>query len=234
MTNLIADLSQQKAARVAGFAWLVIILTSILSLIFVESKLVVEGNVPETVNNIISNELLFRIGAAYELIMFPSVVILSLALYVILKPVSKNLALLALLWRLGEAILGSVAVLSSLTVLLLLNGESYPAVFETEQLQALVGLFLDVRSAALSIVLVFLSLGSIVFSYLFFTSKYIPRILAVFGIFSFLLMLIGVIVNILSPNDALKALAAPAILFEVLIGLWLLFKGISVKSFKSS
>ena len=57
--------------------------------------------------------------------MFVSVVILSLALYVTLTPVNKNLALLALFWRLGEAILGGVAVLSSLIVLLLLNGKDY-------------------------------------------------------------------------------------------------------------
>jgi len=229
-SNKTAD-TQQKAARVAGFLYLIIIITSILSMILVESKLVVPGDAAATVNNIMANELLFRIGAAYDLIMFASVVILSVALYVILKTVNKNLALLALCWRLAEAILGCVAALSSLIVLLLLNGEIYSAAFETQQLQALVRLFLDVRSAALTLVFVFLSLGTIVFCYLFFKSKYIPRILAAFGIFSFLLMLIGSFVSILLPDYAaiLQFAFAPAALFEIVIGLWLLFKGVDVE-----
>lgn len=226
-----AETSQQKAARVAGLAYLLIIITSVLSMIFLDSKLTVKGNTAATVNNIMANEVLFRIMTAYDLIMFTSVVILSLALYVTLKPVSRNLALLALLWRLGEVIIGGVAVLSSLIVLVLLNGADYSAVFETGQLHALVGLFLHVRFAAFSIVFVFLSLGSIVFFYLFFKSKYVPRILAALGIFSFSLMLMWPFVNIFSPNYAAMiqgASFAPAIIFELIIGFWLLSKGVNV------
>ena len=232
MANRMADTSQQKAARVAGLAYLLIIITSLLAMIFGPFKLIVKGNHVATFNNIMANEGLFRIGAAYDLIMFASVVILALALYVVLKPVNKNLALLALLWRLGEAILGCLTVLGSFIVMLLLNGEEYSTVFETEQLQALVGLFLDVNSAVLSIVFVFLSLGTIVFCYLFFKSKYIPGILAAFGIFSFLLMLIGTFVSILLSKYAamIQIISSPpAILFEVTIGLWLLFKGVNVQ-----
>ncbi len=230
-TARIVDTAQRKAARVAGLAYLLIIITSLLSMVFLDSKLTVKGDAVATVNNIMANELLFRIMTAYDLIMFTSVVILSLALYITLKPVSNNLALVALFWRMGEAILGGVTVLSSLIVLLLLNGENYSAVFESAQLQALVGLFLDVRWAAMTIVFVFLSLGSIVFSYLFFKSKYVPRILAAFGIFSFSLMLIWPFVNILLPKYAAiiqSVSLAPAILFEIIIGFWLLFKGVNV------
>ena len=232
MKNSIADIPLRKAARVAGFLYLLIIITSLLSMIFVESNLIMPGNDAATFNNIMANELLFRIGVAYDLIMFASVVILSLALYVILKTVNKNLALLALFWRLAEAIIGGVTVLFSFIVLQLLNGEGYSAVFETEQLQALVGLFLNVRTAGLTIVIVFLCLGTTVFCYLFFKSRYVPRILAAWGIFSFLLMLIYSFVNILLPNSPAMIQTVcwtPAILFEVIIGLWLLFKGVNVQ-----
>ena len=100
-------------------------------------------------------------------------------------------------------------------------------------MQALVGLFLvDVQSAARSILIVFISLGTIVFCYLFFKSKYIPRILAGFGIFSFLLTLTYYIVAILFPNlPAMIQIVChlPGILFEVIIGLWLLIKGVNVE-----
>ena len=232
MTNRIAKTSPLIYARVAGFVYLITIITNILAVVFLDSKLLVPGNAAATFNNIMANQLLFRVGIAYNLIMFASVVLLSWALYVILKTVNKNLALLALLWRLVEAAVGCLMVLSSLIVLLLLNGEIYSAVFETEQLQALVGLLVGVSSAALSILFVFLSLGTIVFCYLFFKSRYIPRILSAFGIFSFLLALIGTFVSILIPNIAVMVFAAPAGLFELVIGLWLLLKGVNVEQWE--
>jgi len=199
---------------------------------FVDSKLIVSGNDAVTANNIMANDLLFRIGIAGVLIIYTSVVVLSLALYVILKTVNKNLALLAMLLRSGEAILGSVTVLISFIVLLLLNGKGYSTIFETEQLQALVGLFLNVRTAGLDIVLIFVGLGGTVFCYLFFKSKYVPRILAAWGIFTYLSMLILSFVSILLPNHPAMieiVLYALGTFFELIFGFWLLFKGVNVQ-----
>jgi hypothetical protein len=60
MTNSLADISQRQAAKVAGLAYVLIIILSILKLIFV-GNLVVPGNDAATTNNIMANELLFRI-----------------------------------------------------------------------------------------------------------------------------------------------------------------------------
>jgi hypothetical protein len=161
--------------------------------------------------------------------MFAGVVGLAVALYIVLKPVSKNLALLAMSWRLGEAILGGVTVFVSSIIFLIVNSRDHMTMFTPEQLQALVGLFLNVRSAGLTVVIVFLCLGTVVFCYLFYKSRYIPRWLAIWGMLSFLLMLIQSFAGILAPNNSLMLFGAPAILFEIFIGLWLLFKGINVK-----
>jgi hypothetical protein len=233
MTNRTAGTSPLVYARVAGLAYVVVILLGIFSVGLVESKLIVSGNDAATVNNIMANEFLFRIGIIGEIMMYVLVVLLSLALYVILKTVNRNLALLALLWRLGEAIIGGgVTVLGGLIPLLLLNGE---AVFETEQLQALVGLFLDVRNAGLDVVLIFIGMGGTVFCYLFFKSKYVPRILAAWGMLTYLSMLILAFASILLPNlpETIKmAFYAPGGLFEIIIGLWLLVKGVNVEQWE--
>ena len=229
MTNSICT-SQIRAARIAGAAYFIIIASSILFMILGPFKLIVKGNTEATFLNISANELLFRGGAIYDLATYAGVVILSVALFVVLKPVNKNLALVAMLWRLGEAVLGCLtAVLGSLTILLLLSGKDYLSAFGAEQRQALVSLLLDVNSAAISIVFVFLSLGSIVYCYLFYRSRYIPRVLAVFGILTFTITLVGTFAGILYPNDALMMFGAPAILFEITIGLWLWIKGIKVE-----
>jgi len=232
MTRQAANTSQQTAAKIAGWAYLLIILYSILTLIFGPYKLSVQGNITATVTNIMANETLFRMGAAFDLLMFASVIILAFYLYVVLKPVNKNLAFLAMLWRVAEAIIGCLMVLSSLIVLLLLNGENYPIAFETEQLHALVGLFLDVNPTAISMLFVFIGLGTIVNCYLFYKSQYIPRILAVLGMISFSLVLLAALMTIVTPDNATsiditaKALAS---LWEVAIGLWLIIKGINIE-----
>ena len=70
---------------------------SILHFSIVKLNLIVSENTAEIANFIKTNELLFRIGIAVDLIIFINGMILFIALYVILKPVNKNLALLAVL-----------------------------------------------------------------------------------------------------------------------------------------
>jgi hypothetical protein len=202
----------------------------IFSVSYIDSNILVQGNDAATVDNIMKNELRFRTSIVSEIIMYAFVVLLAHALYLILKTVNKNLALLALLWRIGEAIIGAgVAVLTGFIPLLLLNGET---TFEQDQLQALVGLFLQLRSAGLDVVLIFIGMGGTVFCYLFFTSKYVPRILAIWGMMTYLSMLILALVSILSPNlpESVKMIFyAPGGLFELIFGLWLLVKGVKVQ-----
>jgi len=117
MTNRIADTSQRKAAKVAGFMFLFSLIGPLLNWTFILSKSIVAESVIATANNIMANELLFRTGIAIELIMSVGLIVLALALYIILKPVYKNLALLALFLKLAEAIIAAVIVLVSFIAL---------------------------------------------------------------------------------------------------------------------
>ncbi len=177
--------------------------------------------------------MLFRIGITIELIMSVGLIVLALALYIILKSANKNLALLALFLKLVEATIVAVIVLVNFIALQILNGEAYLTAFTPEKLQAPVGLILNAHTTIYSIPMVFLGLDMIVFSYLFFKSKYIPRILAGFGILSFALILIHALMYINAPQYAAMLISqiifyAPSGLFEIIIGIWLLFKGIKV------
>ncbi len=231
MTRGISNASLQRAARIAGLAYLLIIVTSMAVVISTDTQIVVSGDVGATIENIRDNELLYRFGAAYDLVMFPSVIVLSMALYVILKRVSRNLALLALLWRLGEAFVGVITVLASLVILHLLGGAGSSTGLAPGQLPAFVEMLLHVRAAGLEILTVFLCLGTIVFCYLFLKSRYIPRALSVWGMGACLFLLVVTFLGILSPD--LPAVVntvsvVPVVLFELAIGLWLLFKGVNL------
>jgi hypothetical protein len=219
-------------ARVAGAAYLVIAIVAVLYGLLVESQLIVSGNDAATANNIMANDSLFRIGIVCVLIIYVSVAVASWALYVILRTVHENLALLALVLRSAEAVVGAATVLISFAMLYVLDGNGRSSAFEPEQQQALAGRFLDVRTAGLDIVLVFVGLGATIFCVLLFKSKYIPRTLAAWGIFTYLSMLFLALVSILFPNHPLMleyVFYGAGELFELTLGFWLVFKGIDLQ-----
>jgi hypothetical protein len=234
MTSSFTDPSQGKAIKVAGLFFLLNLIVPLLNWTFVLSKFNVAEDVIATAKNIMANELLFRFGITIELFMSIGLIVLALVLYIILKPVSKNLALLALLLKLIEATLMAVTVLVPFIALQILNKESYLTEFTPEQFQFPIGLIFNSHTAITSIPMVFLGLDMMIFSYLFFKSKYIPRILSSFGILSFALIFIHALMYILAPEHAMMPINqiifwTPSGLFEVIIGIWLLFKGIKVQ-----
>ena len=81
MTDNIIYKSQQKAARIAGFMFLFILIGSTLYAVLILSKLIAAGDASATAKNITENELLFRIGITFELIMAISGVVLGIALF---------------------------------------------------------------------------------------------------------------------------------------------------------
>lgn len=216
-------------ARVAGVAYLVTILLGIFSVNLVAAQLVIPGDIATTISNIMTSGWLFRIGVASEILMYALVIVLAHALYVVLKSVNRNLALLALLLRLAEAIVGSVlTVVSGILPLLLLDTG---AALEANQLHALVDSMLTVRNSGLDIALIFIGFGGTIFCYLFWKSRFVPRILAAWGILTYLTMLILSMSSLLTTIDETTKLMfyAPGGLFEIIIGLWLLIKGVTVE-----
>ena len=234
MTNHNTDMSLHKAARIAGFMFLFAFIVPTLNWALVLSKFNVVNNALATANNIMANEFLFRMGLTIELIMSLGLIVLALALFIILKTVNKSLALFALLLKVVEATIAAVIVLVSFAALQSINREVYPAAFTLEQLQFPAGLILNSHTALFSIPMVFLGLDMMVFTYLFLKSKFIPGVLAGFGILSFALIFTHALMFILAPEYAAMPVNqiifwAPSGLFEIVVGIWLLVKGINVQ-----
>ncbi len=228
--NQDTERSQHISARIAGLMYLLVLAGAVFGNFFVRSKLIVSGQATETANSIIAHEQLFRIGIVSELASFAGILVLAMALYVLLKPVNKNLALFGLLSWLGEAVILAVIVFMTFSVLRLLSGGDYLNVFQAEQLHALSLLHLAVFYDAYDIGLIFFSLGSTVFSYLLFRAKYVPRVLAAWGVFASLATIFGVFAMILVPGSISllgTASTMPIFLYELMIGLWLLLVGVN-------
>lgn len=228
--------SQSIAARIAGFAFVVVILSGLFNEMFIYSTIRVEGDIAATISNIIENEMLYRTAVVVDLTMFVGVIILALALYVVLKPVNPALALFGAFARLAEGVMGGVLVLLNLAVLTLATGADYLMGLEAEQVNALVGLFMDLQAVGYNVLLVFLGVGATVFLMLFFRSRYVPRLLALWGILTYLSMFFGPIAMILFPQhtEAIQMSFIPGALFEILFGLWLMLRAVDVRGSQRS
>jgi hypothetical protein len=192
------------------------------------TRLMIPGNAAETARNIMAHERLFRINVACDLLHSAGVVVLLSALYVILKPVNRGLALAGAFCRLVYALMWVVTALHMLGALRLLGSTTYLRVFEADRLQALARLSLGANFDAYYVGLPFFGLASTVCSYLWFKSRYIPRALAAWGVISSAWCVLCAFVFIIFP-DFNKTVNdywfdSPMGLFEIATGFWLLFK----------
>jgi hypothetical protein len=230
MTIGTIDAAQRRAATVVGWSYLLALPPAIFAEFYVRTRLIAFDNAAETARNILAHERLFRLGTASNLTVFALDVALIIALYVVLMPVNRTLALVATGWGLIETAILVVVTLSDFDVLRILSGADYLRAFEANQLQALARLSLGAHGAAYNVGLVFAGLRSTAFCYLWFRSRFIPRALAAWGMFASSLMGASAFSFIIFPELAkfvpVGIYGAPIFFFELTMGLWLLLRGL--------
>jgi len=228
-TTGITNISLRQAAIIAGFGYLVIFIFGI-NFSFIEN-FIVPGDAATTANNIMAAEPLFRLGIIGLIIVLIADVVVAWALYIFLKPISKSLSLLTAWFRLVYTAIFGITLLNLFIVLMLLSGANYLRVFEPNQLHALAMLFLNAYQYGFNIGYVFFGLHIFGLGYLIYKSKYIPRILGVLLMIAFVGYLIDSFASVSSPSYVnnqiafLILVAVPAIISELSLTLWLLFKG---------
>lgn len=230
MTIGTIDQSRRKAAKVVGLAYLLALPPAIFAEFYVRAQLIAFDNAAQTARNIMAHERLFRLGTASNLTVFAVDVVLIIALYVVLKPVNRSLALLATAWGLIETASLVVVTLGDFDVLRILSGADYLHAFEANQLQALARLSVGAHGAAYNVGLVLAGLRSTAFCYLWFKSRFIPSALAVWGMVASFLMGACAFSFIIFPELAkvvgVEIYGAPIFFFELTMGFWLLLRGL--------
>jgi hypothetical protein len=234
MTNKTVDTSPQLYARIGGVLYLIIIVIGFCSELFVRDKLVVSGDVTATANNIMASESLWRISIAGDLILLVCAVPLTLILYVLLRPVNKHLALLAVLYNIVEFPSEAASKLCLFAALFLSGNADYLKAFEPHQLHALVTISLKLHDYGFGIDLVFFGFACLVYGYLLFRSGYFPRALGVLMAIAGLSYLTNNFTLILAPAYAgtTFVILVLALIGELSFCLWLLVMGVNVQRWK--
>ncbi len=222
--------THQKVAKIAGIAYLLVIIFGSFSELFVRSSLIVPGDATATAQHIRAAEGLYRIGFISDMVMIMCYLILGLLFYLMLKKVYKNLALLMLSLNLVGVPIMALNMLNYFMVLVLLGGADYLKVFDVAQINALTLLFLEFHKYGYAIAAI--SFGSWLFplGYLFFKSGYVPKFVGILVMISSLGFLIDFLSQFLFPNTIATLSLIAGVLEspgELILCLWLLFKGIN-------
>jgi len=123
------DPSQRRAARVVGITYLCALAPAVFAEFYVRGQLIV-ADASQTALNIVTHERLFRLGIASNLVVFALDIALITSLYVVLAPVDRSLALMAMTWGVIETAILAVTTLSDLDVLRVLSGADYLKTFD--------------------------------------------------------------------------------------------------------
>jgi len=224
------DNSQRTAAKVAGIAGILAFALVVFGNYVLLGPLVIPRNAVDTARNILAHQTQFRFAAVCFLTYAVGVVVLLSALYVILAPVNRGLALAGALFRLVFAMLWLIAPLNSLAALRLLGDTPYLKIFEPDRLQALARVQIAGSFDDYYVGLPFFGLAATVCAWLWLKSRYIPRGLSIFGVIASAWCVFCAFVYLIFPqfnkivNDYI--FDSPMALFELIVSIWLLFKGL--------
>jgi hypothetical protein len=235
MANRTVESSPQIYARTGGLLYLAIILLGAFAEGFVADKLVVAGDAATTAHNIMASPMLWHLSVAGDLIVALCAVPLLWIEYLLLRPVNRQLVLLAVLFNLVSLAVEATSKLFLIIVMPTLGNGAYQKAFEPQQLEVLANLALRSHDIAFNIALIFFGLTCLVNGYLIFKSGYLPKLVGILMQIAGWSYLTACFAALFAP--AFSDLITPAILLPPLIGessfcLWLLVKGVNIEKWK--
>jgi hypothetical protein len=153
MKEIRLDASPRALARAEGVVYLIIIVLGIFVELFVRGRIVVGGDAAATAANLTAMQSLWRVGIVAELLMVICTVCSALFLYLLLRPVSRHLALLATFFGLVGLTVEAGYSLYLVEALFPLQSPAALQAFTAEQLHAMASLALKAHGNGFGIAL---------------------------------------------------------------------------------
>jgi len=213
---------------VAGLWYLLLIVIGPLRLIYIPSKLFVDGNATATVSNIAAHEWLFRLGIVGDLACGVILILLVMAFYRLFKGVDQHLAVLVVIFGgVMPALIIFVGVVSDAAALMIARGGDFLTAFDKPQRDALAMLFLNLRDHQNTAAEILWGVWLVPLAVLVYRSRFLPRFLGIWlaigGVAYVSLSLTGELLP--QYQDKVFTYSQPAFLGELALMLWLVIKG---------
>ena len=219
----------RRVASIGGALYLVIIVLGGLGEAVVRGSIVVPRDAAATAANLRSMEWLWRLGVAGEVTLLACATVLGLILYLLLRPVSRELALLSLLFNLVCISIEGVSAVSLAAALFPMTSAAYVNAFTSEQLGAMAMMSIRAHTTGFAIALVFFGVECVVLGYLIARSRYMPRSIGVLMQVAGVCYVVNSFAVLLSPplsSRLFPAILMPSLIAELSLALWLLVWGV--------
>jgi len=211
----------------AGYAYLCYIVFAMSSSILF-AKATAGDDVLQTLSTLARMIGTARVTVLMDLLQPVCALVLAVTLYQLVKQVNPTLALLAMLFRLGEGLLGFLPLLNKLQLMRLATTAAGGSANAAGYLQLANDLLH--RPDAVFSEFCFV-VGGFLFAYLFLRGRLIPRWLAWIGVITIGAQLICVPLHIagIIPGLIVNFVWFPILLYEVPLGIWLIVKGVKTR-----
>ena len=223
--------SNRNPGRFAGLLYVLVSIPGIFALIYVPGKLIVDGNATATASNIAAHETLFRLGIAANLISQILFMWVALALYDLLKGVSRRQAALMLTLIVVPVPIVLLNELNAIAALILVRGADFLSILEKPQRDSLAMLFLSLHSYGFDITAIFWGLWLFPLGLLVYRSGFIPRLLGVLLMLNGFTFPVNSFTSLLLPQyeNIVSRWMKPLSFAELLFMFWLVIMGAKPK-----
>jgi hypothetical protein len=217
--------SVTKIARTAGLLYLLYVITSVIANLFGKFVFV---EAPVTIDHILTHATQFRIGFVINLFSVVLFLLAAWALYVLLKPVNKDLALLFLLFNVAGFAVWLFSSLCLFGSLVILNGTQDFNAFQPDQLQALAVFSFRLYKTGVFIAQVPYGVWLFPLGYIILKSGFLPKVLGMLLITDGICQFVYVCQRLILPDLAVIAYPCMVISFiaEVSLAMWLAIKAV--------
>lgn len=227
LANVSIESAPRRYARLGGALYLVLILLGARAELIRDSLL--SSNPAVTAANLLSHPVLWRTGIVAEFMALVSVTALTMIYYVLFRPVSREITLLATFLRLIAIAVQAVVLMNLFAALFPLTTGAATVAFTPAQLQALTALAIKSHAYGYGLALLFFGFCFLPHGYLIVRSGFLPKTLGILIAVAGLCYLANSYALFLAP--AIEERIFPAILLPSFIGelslcLWLLVKGV--------
>jgi hypothetical protein len=187
---------------------------------------------PDYLSNVSANTTWVIIAMLLELVNDAAVVGIGVMMFPILKQHNKNIAFGYLSFRIIESAILIVGGISPLLLIPLSQEYVQAGAPDASYFQTLGTLAIEGHYLAFQMAMIFLGLGSLMFCYLLYQSKRIPRLISVLGFIGYALLIAAMLLEVFG-FDLSMILGIPGLLFEVIFPIWLIVKGFNSSAIAS-
>lgn len=223
---------EKNATKYLGVAYLIQFIGSLFNDSLFNAA-IGPGDSIEIVTSVSNNVILMRLSIISILITGLGIIAMTVFLYRVLRDQNRSFALLAFSFWMIEVVF-LIASCIGINALIYVSIESVQSGFSDLSLITIATLLIEFKEFMYAIHMLFFGLGGIIWYYLFYESKYIPKALALWGLIMMPIMVTDVILFLIGLG--LDSILRMVILFpliaylpfEGVMGLWFIIKGIDI------